>query len=40
MTDVYKRLAQKLDGLPNGYPATEGGVELKLLRNIFTPEEA
>jgi len=40
MTDVYKRLAQKLDELPNGYPATESGVELKILRHIFTPEEA
>jgi hypothetical protein len=40
MTDVYERLAKKLDSLPNGYPATESGVELKLLKKIFTPEEA
>lgn len=40
MTDVYKRLAKKLDELPNGYPATESGVELKILEHIFTPEEA
>lgn len=40
MTDVYKRLAEKLDELPNGFPATESGVELKLLKKIFTPEEA
>ncbi|RJP71662.1 MAG: 4Fe-4S ferredoxin [Candidatus Abyssobacteria bacterium SURF_17] len=40
MTDVYKRLAQRLDELPNGYPATESGVELKILKKIFTPEEA
>ena len=40
MTDVYKRLAQRLDGLPNGYPATESGVELKILEKIFTPDEA
>jgi Pyruvate/2-oxoacid:ferredoxin oxidoreductase delta subunit len=40
MTDVYERLARKLDELPNGYPATESGVELKILEKIFTPEEA
>ena len=38
--DVYERLARKLDGLPNGFPRTEIGVELKLLRKIFHPEEA
>ena len=40
MTDVYKRLARKLDDLPNGFPETESGIELKILRKIFTPEEA
>ncbi|MBI4831340.1 MAG: 4Fe-4S binding protein [Candidatus Lindowbacteria bacterium] len=40
MTDVYKRLATKLDELPNGFPATESCVELNILRKIFTPEEA
>jgi electron transport complex protein RnfB len=37
---VYKRLAQRLDTIPNGFPATESGVELKLLAKLFTPEEA
>jgi electron transport complex protein RnfB len=40
MSDVYKRLAERLDELPNGFPATESGVELKILRKIFTPEDA
>jgi Pyruvate/2-oxoacid:ferredoxin oxidoreductase delta subunit len=40
MTDVYKRLATRLDELPHGYPATESGIELKILEKIFTPEEA
>ena len=40
MTDVYKRLAKKLDKLPQGFPATESGVELKILRKIFQPEDA
>ena len=38
--DPYKRLAEHLDALPNGFPPTEDGSELKLLRKIFTPEEA
>ena len=36
----YKRLAERLDALPNGFPSTEEGVELRLLAKIFTPEEA
>ena len=38
--DVYKRLAKKLDELPNGYPSTDSEVELKILKKIFAPEEA
>ncbi len=38
--EVYKRLAEQLDRLPNGFPATESGVELRLLAKLFTPEEA
>ena len=38
--DVYRKLAQKLDAIPNGFPQTEEGVELKLLAKIYTPEEA
>ncbi|MFC2095581.1 DUF362 domain-containing protein [Candidatus Bipolaricaulota bacterium] len=41
MTDeVYRRLARRVDEIPNGFPATESGVELKLLAKMFTPEEA
>jgi len=40
MTDVYQRLAAKLDALPNGFPSTESGVELKILQKIFSPEDA
>lgn len=40
MSDVYKRLAERLDQLPNGFPPTESGVELKILQKIFTPEDA
>jgi len=38
--DVYRKLAQRLDAIPNGFPTTESGVELRLLARIFTPEEA
>jgi len=37
---VYKRLAEHLDNLPGGFPSTESGVEMRILRRLFTPEEA
>jgi electron transport complex protein RnfB len=40
MSDIYKKLAGHLDNLPGGYPATESGVELRILRRLFTEEEA
>ncbi len=40
MTDVFQRLAAHLDNLPAGYPATETGVELRILKRLFTAEEA
>lgn len=38
--NVYRKLAQKLDAIPNGFPETESGLELKLLAKIYMPEEA
>ena len=38
--EIYKKLAKVLDTLPNGFPATESGVEIKLLEKIFQPEQA
>jgi electron transport complex protein RnfB len=38
--DVYKKLAKQLDDMPGGFPATESGVELRILRRLFNPEEA
>ncbi|HLP58444.1 MAG TPA: 4Fe-4S binding protein [Candidatus Deferrimicrobium sp.] len=40
MQDIYKQLAHVLDRIPNGFPGTESGVELKLLAKLFTQEEA
>ena len=38
--DVYERLADRLDALPNGFPRTKSGVELRLLAKMFDDEEA
>ena len=38
--EVYIRLQKHLDNQPVGFPATQSGVELKILKHIFTPEEA
>jgi electron transport complex protein RnfB len=38
--EVYKDLANCLDALPNGFPASETGAELRLLQKLFSPEEA
>jgi electron transport complex protein RnfB len=36
----YKQLAEQLDSLPNGFPATADGADLRLLAKLYTPEEA
>ncbi|UCC63901.1 MAG: hypothetical protein JSV36_02240, partial [Anaerolineae bacterium] len=36
----YKRLAERLDALPQCFPPTEDGADLRLLAKLFTPEEA
>lgn len=38
--DVYAQLAKVLDTLPNGFPRTDSGVEIRLLKRIFTPAQA
>jgi ferredoxin len=41
MTDTsYRKLAQRLDALPNGFPATANGAELRLLAKLFSEDEA
>lgn len=37
---AYRKLAERLDAIPNGFTPTDSGVELRLLARIFTPEEA
>jgi electron transport complex protein RnfB len=37
---IYESLANALNRLPNGYPRTDSGVEILILKKIFTAEEA
>lgn len=38
--DIFESLAEGLDRLPNGFPRTPSGVEIQILKKIFSPEEA
>ena len=38
--DVYVRLREAIDRMPIGYPSTGSGVEIRLLRRLFSPVEA
>ena len=38
--EVYRRLARHLDDLPGGFPPSESGVEVRILKRLFSPEEA
>src|SRR5271157_4384693 len=37
---LYRRLQQHLDRAPVGFPATASGIEIRILKRLFTPEEA
>jgi electron transport complex protein RnfB len=37
---IYQKLAIHLDNLPGGFPPTDTGVEFRILKRLFTPEEA
>jgi len=38
--DIYLRLREFMDTMPSGFPATPSGVEIKILKKLFTPEQA
>jgi Fe-S-cluster-containing hydrogenase component 2/predicted transcriptional regulator len=38
--DIYRELQQHIDTFPVGFPTTKSGVEIRLLKRLFTPEEA
>jgi ferredoxin len=37
--DQYRELQQHLDKMPVGFPPTESGIEIKLLKHLFTPKQ-
>lgn len=37
---IYERLAAHLDTLPDGYPPSSTGAHLRVLRKLFSPDEA
>lgn len=39
-SNVYRELQQSLDKSPISFPATESGVELRILKYLFSPEKA
>jgi electron transport complex protein RnfB len=40
MENVYERLRERLDDMAIGFPATESGVEIRILKKIFTESQA
>ena len=40
MNDIYERLRDRLEMMATGYPATANGVELKILRQLFSADDA
>ncbi len=40
MSDVYERLRERLDDFASGFPTTESGIEIKILKGLFTEDEA
>jgi hypothetical protein len=40
MEDVYQKLRNRLDDMATGYPATQNGIEIKILKRLFTEAEA
>ena len=40
MNDTYERLRDRLEMMATGYPATANGVEIKILRQLFSEEDA
>ncbi len=38
--EVYRKLQEHFDKMPIGFPAVKSGSDLRLLKHLFTPEEA
>lgn len=40
MEQIYYDLREKLDNMGSGYPATESGIEMKILKKLFSEDDA
>jgi Na+-translocating ferredoxin:NAD+ oxidoreductase subunit B len=40
VTSIYEKLREQLDQYSVGFPATQSGIEIKILKKLFTEEEA
>jgi len=40
MTNIYEQLRQRLDDMATGFPATQGNVEIRILKKLFTTADA
>ena len=40
MNDVYQDLRERLDNFASGFPTTDSGIELRILKGLFTEDEA
>jgi hypothetical protein len=38
--EIYEELRQQIDKMPVGMPPTTSGVEIRILKHLFTPDEA
>lgn len=38
--DIYRKLQKHLDSMPVGFPASDNGADIRVLKAFFTPEEA
>jgi len=39
-SDIYRKLQEHLDQMPIGFPRAESGSDIRVLKHLFTPEEA
>jgi len=38
--ELYRKLQKQLDTYSLGFPATESGIEIEILKDLFTKDEA
>ncbi len=40
MNDIYEKLRDRLNNMATGYPITESGIEIKILKRLFSKQDA